>query len=122
MPDGTHSYEARIVRLDSVRVAAFVRDYTADEWLIDDADRKATSKPHEKLETRMEWRNRYGLSYREFSILQLLKDGTTDKEIANDLGISVFTVNKHVSNILMKMNAASRTEATIRALQEGLID
>ena len=70
----------------------------------------------------MEWRNPYRLSYREFSILHLLKNGTTDKEIASDLGISVFTVNKHVSNILMKMNAASRTEATIRALQEGLID
>ena len=90
--------------------------------LVDDPDRKDSSRPHEKREPRMEWRNPYRLSYREFSVLHLLKNGTTDKEIANDLGISVFTVNKHVSNILMKMDAASRTEASIRALQEGLID
>ena len=121
--DGKHSYEARIVRLDRDRVAAFVRDYTAEEWLIDDkAEQNATSEPSDKAAPNNEWRNPYRLSYREFSVLHLLKGGTTDKEIANDLGISVFTVNKHVSNILMKMDAASRTEATIRALQEGLID
>jgi DNA-binding NarL/FixJ family response regulator len=46
--------------------------------------------------------------------------GAADKEIANELGITLSTVNKHVSNILGKMNAASRTEASVRALQEGL--
>ena len=122
--DGIHSEEARFVRLDSNRVAVFVRDYTVEAWRIDDKPvESATSEPDSKREPRKEeWRNPYRLSYREFSILHLLKNGTTDKEIASDLGISVFTVNKHVSNILMKMNAASRTEATIRALQEGLID
>ena len=123
LPDGTHSYEARIVRLDSDRVAVFARDLTAEEWRSEEMNRRETrSGLGDEIERRMEWRNPYGLSYREFSVLHVLKGGTTDKEIANDLGISVFTVNKHVSNILTKMNAASRTEATIRALQEGLID
>ena len=123
-PDGQRSYEGRFVRLDSERVVLFVRDLMDEQRLIDEAGRNARSKPdsEHEIERRMEWRNPYGLSYREFSVLHLLKGGTTDKEIANDLGISVFTVNKHVSNILTKMNAASRTEATIRALQEGLID
>ena len=123
MPDGKHDYVVRMVRLDSDRVAAFVRDITADAWQNDEPGlQKARPGRGKAVERRMEWRNPYGLSYREFSVLHLLKGGTTDKEIAEDLGISVFTVNKHVSNILTKMNAASRTEATIRALQEGLID
>ena len=36
-------------------------------------------------------------------------------------GISIFTVNKHVGNILGKMNAASRTEAGVRAIKESLL-
>ncbi len=121
--DGKHSYESRLVRLDNERVAVFVRDFTVEEWQSDETIRVGTAaSPADEIERRMEWRNPYGLSYREFGVLHLLKGGTTDKEIAEDLGISVFTVNKHVSNILTKMNAASRTEATIRALQEGLID
>ena len=46
----------------------------------------------------------------------------TDKEIARELVISPLTVHKHVANILGKMNAASRTEAGVRALREGLLD
>jgi DNA-binding NarL/FixJ family response regulator len=120
--DGTHSYEARYVRLSSDRVVVFIRDFTVEEWQRSETKQlEATAQPVDEMEHRMEWRNPYGLSYREFGVLHLLKNGTTDKEIAGELGISVFTVNKHVSNILTKMRAASRTEATIRALQEGLI-
>jgi DNA-binding NarL/FixJ family response regulator len=48
--------------------------------------------------------------------------GKADKEIAFDLGISPQTASKHVTNILSKMNAASRTEAGVRALREGLLE
>ena len=122
-PDSRHPYEGRFVRFDGEHVILFVRDLVAEQRLIKDGNRVvAGAVGADEVQRRMEWRNPYGLSYREFSVLHLLKGGTTDKEIAEDLGISVFTVNKHVSNILTKMNAASRTEATIRALQEGLID
>ena len=44
-----------------------------------------------------------------------------DKQIADALGISMYTVNKHVGNVLGKMNAVSRTEAGVRAVKEGLL-
>jgi DNA-binding NarL/FixJ family response regulator len=48
-------------------------------------------------------------------------EGKSDREIAAELGISGTTVQKHVSNILGKMQATSRTEAGVRAFREGLL-
>jgi len=48
--------------------------------------------------------------------------GRSDKEIGLELGISSLTASKHVSNILAKMSVASRTEASVRAVKEGLLD
>jgi DNA-binding NarL/FixJ family response regulator len=47
--------------------------------------------------------------------------GESDKEIAATLGISTLTASKHLANILRKMGAASRTEAGVRAIREGLL-
>jgi DNA-binding NarL/FixJ family response regulator len=62
----------------------------------------------------------YGLSVRELEVLRLVAQGKADKQIAGALGISTFTVNKHVGGILLKMRASSRTEAGVRAVQDGL--
>ncbi len=67
------------------------------------------------------WRNPYGLTLRELTVLRLVAAGRTDKAIASELIISSLTVHKHVSNILGKMNATSRTEAGVRAVREGLL-
>lgn len=64
----------------------------------------------------------YGLTIREFTVLRLMATGKLDKQIAAELGISMLTVHKHVSNILGKMNAVSRTAASVRAVKEGLLD
>jgi len=63
----------------------------------------------------------FGLSSRETGVLQLVTDGLADKEIALALGISRFTVNKHVRAIMRKIDAGSRTEAAVRALRAGLV-
>jgi PAS domain S-box-containing protein len=65
--------------------------------------------------------NPYDLSFREVTVLHLVVSGRSDKEIAVTLGIRPLTVSKHVANVLKKMNAASRTEAGVRAWREGLI-
>lgn len=70
----------------------------------------------------MRWRNPYGLTIRELTILQLVTTGITDKEVAKELRISALTVHRHISNILSKMAAASRTEASVRAIREGWVD
>jgi DNA-binding NarL/FixJ family response regulator len=61
------------------------------------------------------------LSAREIEVLSLVSNGLPDKQIAKRLGISTFTVNKHVGAILLKMEASSRTEASVRAIMEGFL-
>jgi two-component system, NarL family, response regulator len=61
------------------------------------------------------------LSPREQEVLHLLVEGKTNKEIANDLGITEATVKCHVSTILMRLNVSDRTQAVVTALQRGLV-
>jgi DNA-binding CsgD family transcriptional regulator len=58
------------------------------------------------------------LTRREHEILELLSKGYPDKEIANALGISSWTVHGHVKNIFAKLDVHTRTEAVVRSLQK----
>jgi len=55
------------------------------------------------------------LSARELEVLQLVAAGASNREIADELFLAVPTVKKHVSNILSKLNAASRSQAVAEA-------
>ena len=61
------------------------------------------------------------LTARESEVLTLLSGGAGNKEIAARLGISEHTVKFHVSSVLAKLGAATRTEAVSRGYREGLI-
>lgn len=61
------------------------------------------------------------LTQREVEVLALLADGAGNKEIARRMQISEHTVKFHVSSILNKLGAATRTEAVTRGYREGLI-
>ena len=61
------------------------------------------------------------LSQRESDVLALMAEGAGNKEIATRLRISENTVKFHVSSILNKLGAATRTEAVTRGYKEGLI-
>lgn len=63
----------------------------------------------------------YDLSERELKVLYYLAEGLADKEIAVQLGVTAFTVNKHVGSILLKMNVRSRTAAAVRAVREQIL-
>jgi DNA-binding NarL/FixJ family response regulator len=61
------------------------------------------------------------LTQREREILQLLAEGSTTKEIAAHLGVSVKTVETHRRNMMQKLNMRSIAELTKYAIREGLI-
>lgn len=64
---------------------------------------------------------RYALTHRETEILGLMLLGKTDREIARTLSLGRRTVSNHVSNVLLKMNAKTRTEAAVRAVVLGVV-
>lgn len=61
------------------------------------------------------------LTLREKDILRLVAKGLSNKGVAENLHITEGTVKVHISNILSKLNASSRTEAAFWATQAGLI-
>jgi DNA-binding CsgD family transcriptional regulator len=61
------------------------------------------------------------LSPRELEVLGLVATGRTNQAIADDLGISKRTVDRHVGNILLKLGLPSRTAATAYAYENGLV-
>jgi DNA-binding NarL/FixJ family response regulator len=61
-------------------------------------------------------RGRYGadLTEREAQVLALVADGRSNTEIARDLGLSLKTVQNHVSKVLAKLQVRDRTQAALR--------
>jgi LuxR family maltose regulon positive regulatory protein len=55
------------------------------------------------------------LTRREQEVLRLLVEGASNQEIAQTLVIELPTVKKHVSNLLSKLGASSRTQAVAKA-------
>ena len=64
--------------------------------------------------------DRLGLTDRELEVLRLVAAGRSNREIAAELFISAKTASVHVSNILAKLGAATRTEAAAIAHHRGL--
>ena len=62
------------------------------------------------------------LTERELEVLRLIAKGKSNREIAEELVISEATVRTHVSNILGKLQLASRTQAALYALREGIAE
>ncbi len=61
------------------------------------------------------------LTPREREVLQLLAEGRTNKEVANLLHLSVYTVDAHRGNILQKLNLHGVPEMVLYAVRKGII-
>ena len=61
------------------------------------------------------------LTNRELEVLQLIRDGYRNKQIADQLSIAETTVNFHIKNLVDKLGANDRTHAVTIALRRGLL-
>ena len=75
---------------------------------------QATRKPERKPG--------FDLTEREREVLSLMVDGLNNKQIAEELVVSVSTTKFHVSSILAKLSVSSRTEAVSYALKSKLLE
>lgn len=117
----SRDYDTRVVRSGEDEALVIVRNVTAQRQA-QEALQRFREEIEETIASRMAGDTPYGLTFRELTVLQLIVKGNSDKEIGTVLGIAQRTVNKHVENILGRMGAASRTEAGVRAVREGLVE
>jgi DNA-binding CsgD family transcriptional regulator len=61
------------------------------------------------------------LTSREREVLDLMSAGLSNRQIAMQLGISEHTAKFHISSVLGKLGASSRTQAVTRGIRTGLI-
>jgi len=61
------------------------------------------------------------LSDREMDVIKLAAKGLSNQDIANELYLSLRTVQAHLGHIFNKMQVSSRTEAVVHALKEGWV-
>jgi DNA-binding NarL/FixJ family response regulator len=61
------------------------------------------------------------LTPRELEILELIASGLVNKQVAQQLNLSLNTVRNHAQNVLYKLQAHSKLEAVATAVREGII-
>ena len=122
-PDGSAAVEivAEFSTLAAARAAdldydaiTIAGDSATSASSIDDVRRRGRSWPDDD-------EPQEALTPREVQVLELLAEGLPNKAIAARLNISDQTVKFHVSAILLKLGAASRTEAVTLAARRGLL-
>ena len=62
------------------------------------------------------------LTPKELDVLRALARGLKNKDIADELSVSVHTVEYHVHNLFLKLNATSRADVLMRAQRQGWLD
>ena len=110
-------------------VGYLMKDCTADELVnaIRDARNGKTAISSDVMQAALRVAEhasepQYRLSERERDVLRLIVRGFSNRQIAHNLTVSESTVKFHVSNVLSKLGAATRSEAVARAMQHKLVD
>ena len=97
------------LELDTARAVFEQLGAAPDLARLDSLGRRATST------------HRHGLTPRELQVLRLITTGKTNKAIAAELRLSERTIDRHLSNILTKLNVPSRAAATAYAYAHRLL-
>lgn len=121
-------YEAARVRLLLGQICQQLGDDAAAELEFDTAlrvFRRLDAEPDvarvDTLRSQPAGKRAGALTSRELQVIELVAKGQTNRAIASELSISERTVDRHVSNILLKLNLPSRAAATAYAFQNHLI-
>jgi DNA-binding NarL/FixJ family response regulator len=96
-----------------------IADVTAE---IDPASVRLKSLTAPESVTLQEQRFEFDLTAREREVLGLLVEGSTNREISEQLSIGMATVKYHLTNIFSKLGAKNRVEAVTIALEHNLVD
>jgi DNA-binding NarL/FixJ family response regulator len=104
-------------------MAYLTKDASGEELInaIQSVDRDLRYLPRIALDRLAERMPAVELTPREREVLVCITQGRSNREIAHQLRIAEKTVRIHVSSLLDKMGARDRTQATIYALQRGLV-
>jgi DNA-binding NarL/FixJ family response regulator len=61
------------------------------------------------------------LTSRESQVLGAVAEGASNKQVVSELGVSVATVERHLTNIYRKLGASGRADAAVRAIRAGIL-
>ena len=107
---------AELVLLDGNEHDPFIRDAgSLVEYILDFVDGLPLAEHPPAVPSRP------GLTPREQDVLQRVASGATNEAIAHALGITVKTVERHVTNVYRKLGAGGRADATRAAIALGLV-
>jgi DNA-binding NarL/FixJ family response regulator len=120
----TSSGDIEIQRALRAGAAAYVLKSTAKDELLQVIRNVAAGRKHIPSDVATcvaENMGKEDLSRRELEVLELIREGNKNKQIAEQLSIAETTVNFHIKNIVDKLQANDRTHAVTIALRRGLL-
>jgi len=120
----TSSGDIDIQRAMRAGASAYVLKSMAKEELLQVIRKVATGRRHIPADVASSVAENLGkgdLSAREVEVLELIREGNRNKQIADRLCIAETTVNYHIKNIVDKLQANDRTHAVMIALRRGLL-
>jgi DNA-binding NarL/FixJ family response regulator len=130
-----HSDESYIIRALEAGARAYLLKSAADDDLVPATKAVAAGKPFfspavagvliedyvRRLQTQGLSDSYDLLTAREREVLQLLAEGRSNKEVANELDLGLSTVETHRSNLMQKLNLHNTAEIVLYAVRKGLI-
>jgi DNA-binding NarL/FixJ family response regulator len=102
---------------DAPEVAGAIRAAVAGQLHLDPAAAKALAAGLRAPRSAVD-----ALTAREREVLRLVATGCSNRQVGRHLGVAERTARTHVSNILTKLGLASRTQAALWAVKEGLVE
>lgn len=88
-------------------------DSTVSEYVLKAAKGTKASTSNKKHDN-------YNLTSKELKVLELIKNGNSNNEIAKKLNISINTTKVHVCSILQKLEVNDRTQAAVKAIRDNI--